>query len=58
VARGSFEEERFHPTCFSVWVLLPGIDQPVGFDSVEEAIEVIKLETLWACVPESKSGHG
>lgn len=56
--RGPFEEEMRHPTCFTAWVLLPGMDCPVGFDTIEEALEVIKLETMWAYTPESRGGHG
>ena len=56
--RGSFHDEIRQPTQFTAWVLLPGMDEPVGFDTVEEALEVIQLETLWTFVPESRGGHG
>ena len=58
MARGTFDDEKFNPTCFTVWALLPDHDGPVPFDSVEEAIEVIKLEALWHFGGEADAGHG
>lgn len=45
--RGSFEEECQHPTCFTAWVSLSSYEPPQPFDSIEDAIAYIDLETSW-----------
>ena len=47
MTRGSFEDECWFPTTLTCWVLLPGQATPIPYDTFEEALEVITLETLW-----------